>query len=673
MIGKMLGRYELLEQLGEGGMGSVWLARLSGTAGFEKLCIVKTVLPALAKDAEFVSRFLHEGRVLTQLAHGNIAQVLDMNEADGQLFLALEYIAGVDLARLAEQVRAAHEFMPTSLVVALIAQAAEGLGAAHRKVALDGTPLHVVHRDVSPQNIMVSYEGEVKVIDFGIAKSEARSRHTAQASVMGKLGYMAPEQARGEDLDHRADQYALAIVLWELLANQPFVRRGTLTEMVVAMAAPHVRPLVPLRADVPASLEAVVLKALAPRPEGRYADTDSFARALTGELLALGPPPTKPQLGEYVKARCAQEYSSQRQLLSRVSTLRGISVQAEAVAAPAEAAVDAVDVMGATVVRSATPAAMVDQPATTDVGVVTAPSRPSVVRRADGVATPAPSNVGSAQTVITGDSGDGRTVSASKFEPARVAVSRAGDEGSANVSASKFEPASAVVSVEDEAPATVSGSKVARAQSGVPGAGSEALPTVGVSKVEPAFTTGELAAATASRRTPLVIGIAVVAVIGLGVAVAFSFRGSPDAGLAVDAGMAVAPGVDPGAANVTANSKADAGVEPVVVVAAPTIAELPDAGLAAPPMGAEEEQPSLRITGRRGGGDLWIVTNQNRTQWTKCALTVPGQRVAKVGTIPKGSSLEVASARLRFDAGARKLTKQLRLDCAEGFGLVELR
>ena len=220
--------------------------------------------------------------MLTQLSHGNIAQVLDMNEADGQLFLALEYVAGVDLSRLHEQVRAAQEYMPLQLVVALVVQAAEGLGAAHRKLALDGSPLNIVHRDVSPHNIMVSYDGEVKVIDFGIAKSEARSRHTAQASVMGKLGYMAPEQARGEPLDHRADQFALAIVAWELLSNLTWVKRGTLTEMVVAMAnPPAARPLGPLRPDVPPSLEAVVLKALSPLPADRYDTTDEFAQMLT--------------------------------------------------------------------------------------------------------------------------------------------------------------------------------------------------------------------------------------------------------------------------------------------------------------------------------------------------------------------------------------------------------
>ncbi len=319
-----LGRYELLEQLGEGGMGSVWLARLTGTGGFEKLCIVKTVLPAIAKDESFVSRFLHEGRVLTQLQHSNIAQVFDMGDEAGTLYIALEYVAGIDLAQLHQHVRDSKQALPVPVAIFLIQQAAEGLGAAHRKLALDGTPLNVVHRDVSPQNIMVSYEGEVKVIDFGIAKSEARSRATGAPSVMGKLGYMAPEQARGENVDHRADQYALAIVLWELLANRPFVPRGTLTEMVVAMANPAIKPLAPLREEVPASLETAVLKALASTPDLRFATTDDFARALLDELMKLSGMPSKVQIGEFVKQFCATEFKSSQALLTRVSTIRGL-------------------------------------------------------------------------------------------------------------------------------------------------------------------------------------------------------------------------------------------------------------------------------------------------------------------------------------------------------------
>ncbi len=317
-----MGRYELLEKLGEGGMGAVWLGRLSGEGGFQKLCIIKTVLPAIAKDQQFVSRFLHEGRVLTQLQHSNIAQVFDMGREGDTLYLALEYVPGVDLSNLSQHLRNQQQTFPLPVAVYLIQQVAEGLGFAHRKAANDGSPLAIVHRDVSPQNVMISFEGEVKVIDFGIAKSEGRSHATANASVMGKLGYMAPEQARGEPVDARADQYACGVLLWELLTSASFVPRGTMTEMVVAMANPAIRPLSPLRPEVPASLEAVVLKALAPMREARYETTDDLAAALTQELLNLGGLPTKRQVGEWVRANCPADFQANQALLTRVSSTK---------------------------------------------------------------------------------------------------------------------------------------------------------------------------------------------------------------------------------------------------------------------------------------------------------------------------------------------------------------
>ncbi len=322
-----LGRYELLEKLGEGGMGAVWLGRLRGEGGFEKLCIIKTVLPAIANDQQFVSRFLHEGRVLTALQHSNIAQVFDMGREGDTLYLALEYVPGVDLSSLSQHLRNQQQPFPLPVAVSLIQQVAEGLGFAHRKSATDGSPLLIVHRDVSPHNVMISFEGEVKVIDFGIAKSEGRSHATAASSVLGKLGYMAPEQARGEPVDARADQYACAVLLWELLASEPFVHRGTMTEMVVAMANPARRLLSPLRPEVPGSLEHVVLKALSPRREERFGTTDDFAAALTAELLKLSAMPTKRQMGEWVRQNCPADVQANHALMTRIASSTTVTGQ----------------------------------------------------------------------------------------------------------------------------------------------------------------------------------------------------------------------------------------------------------------------------------------------------------------------------------------------------------
>jgi serine/threonine-protein kinase len=705
---KQLARYELLEQLGEGGMGAVWLARLSGSHGFEKMCIVKTVLPAIAKDADFVSRFLHEGRVLTQLVHGNIAQVLDMNEAEGQLFLALEYVAGVDLSRLHENVHAANEYMPTALVVALVAQAAEGLGAAHRKQALDGSPLHVVHRDVSPQNIMVSYEGEVKVIDFGIAKSEARSRHTAQASVLGKLGYMSPEQALGEDVDHRADQYALAIVLWELLTNQPFVRRGTLTEMVVAMATPTPKPLSAVRADLPPSLEAVVLKALSADQSARYPDTDAFARALTGELLALGPPPTKPQLGEYVKHRCAKEFNAQRQLLTRVSTQRGGVTPRPASSDPLEATSLRPGPLIPTTEHEAF-ASTQQVPPRADTSQLTVPGRPSAVMgssamtRGSKVPHVAPTSAADATAALTSSPAPAPGEAPETSSPVRVPREAVPETTSpVRMSGEAVPDATSSVRVSNEVaptsslsfggevaptaamtspvrvPGEVAPTDVMTSPVRVPG---EVAPTSGMTSPLPApavgagsgtpsapLTAGELAAVAPPRSRTLLLlvgGLAIVAVVAL--TVAFSVSSStatPDAGLAAtvvpDAGLA--------ATDAASDASAAAAALPDAAVAVPLVEE-PDAGLAP---ALVEPQPTLRLTVRNTGVS-WILSNLNRTTWTDCSLTAPGRRRGKLGKIAAGASVEVPAASLRVDPLAPLLVGQLRVDCAQGFGFAKAR
>jgi eukaryotic-like serine/threonine-protein kinase len=321
---RSLGRYELVHLLGQGGMGEVYLARISGAAGFEKPCIVKTILPALLKDGQFLERFHHEAKVLVHLVHSSIAQVYDMGESDGTYYMALEYVAGVDVAHLAEQSREKRLPIPVPVALFLGQRIAEGLGYAHRKTSLDGTPLGIVHRDVSPHNVMVSYEGEVKVIDFGLAKSTARSKYTLPATVMGKLGYMSPEQARAEPMDHRSDIYSCGVVLWELLAGRPLVPHGTVGEMMAAMAHPSVPSLCAVRSEVSAALDAVVRRALEPLPQNRYARADDFARALNAQLVESGVPLSAEDVGTLVRAVCPEAFSAQRKLISGVSRGRQV-------------------------------------------------------------------------------------------------------------------------------------------------------------------------------------------------------------------------------------------------------------------------------------------------------------------------------------------------------------
>jgi serine/threonine-protein kinase len=314
-----LGRYELVHLLGQGGMGEVYLAKISGAAGFEKPCIVKTILPTLLKDRQFLDRFHHEAKVLVHLVHSSIAQVYDMGEAEGTYYMALEYVAGVDLSYLQEQAHTEGRALPVSVALYLGQRIAEGLGYAHRKTGPDGLPLGIVHRDVSPHNVMVSYEGEVKVIDFGLAKSAARSKYTLPSTVMGKLGYMSPEQVRAEALDHRSDIYSCGVVVWELLAGRSLVPHGTVGEMMAAMSHPTVPALHELRPDVDPALDAVVRRALAPAPADRYARADDFARALNEQLLRTGSSHGAEEVGDFVRALCPEAFATQRKLLSRIS------------------------------------------------------------------------------------------------------------------------------------------------------------------------------------------------------------------------------------------------------------------------------------------------------------------------------------------------------------------
>ncbi len=329
----MLGRYQLLFMLGQGGMGEVHLARLTGAAGFEKLCIVKTVLPNLMGDPNFIDRFHHEARVLVQLTHSSIAQVYDMGETDGVLYMAIEYVPGVDLSRVETRVERQRAVMPIAMAVFIAQKMNEALGYAHRKVGADGMPLGIVHRDVSPQNVMVSYEGEVKVIDFGLAKSTARSKQTLPSTVMGKLGYMSPEQALAKQVDHRSDIFSSGIVVWEMLAGRSMYAGGTMSEMVAQMAVAEVPSLISVRPDISPMLDQIVMRALAKEPSARYQRADDFARALNElavrEQLTVG----AEDVGNYVRAMCPEEFAAERQLQSKLSLMRRKGV---AEAAPAE-------------------------------------------------------------------------------------------------------------------------------------------------------------------------------------------------------------------------------------------------------------------------------------------------------------------------------------------------
>ena len=273
------GRYVLTQKIAMGGMAEIFRAKSLGAEGFEKVVVIKRILPHFSEDEGFVTMFKDEARVAAHLSHANVVQIFDFDEAEGLFYIAMEYVEGQDLKRVLDQ--GAKKAQPLSIAQAvhIIIEAALGLHYAHTRV-VDGAPLNIVHRDVSPHNIMVSFSGEVKIMDFGIAKAASRSTKTRVGTVKGKCAYMSPEQARGKPLDARSDLFALGVCLWEMLTGKRlFVGESDFETLNNVLKAEVPAPS-ELNPDVPKELDAIVLKALSREREDRQADCAAFA----GEL-----------------------------------------------------------------------------------------------------------------------------------------------------------------------------------------------------------------------------------------------------------------------------------------------------------------------------------------------------------------------------------------------------
>src|SRR3990167_3375418 len=209
------GRYVLLHALAQGGMGAIFIAKYAGGAGFERYCVIKTLRRQLTEDADATARFLDEARVVAQLQHANICTVFDVGQVEGRYYLAMDYIAGFDAHALQRRCKQVGSQLPPGTLFYIMGEVLDALDYAHRlQSPTSGTPLGIVHRDISPTNVMISYEGEVKLIDFGMALSSLKNQLTEPTLLVGKVAYMAPEQATGDPVDARADQFAAALVLY---------------------------------------------------------------------------------------------------------------------------------------------------------------------------------------------------------------------------------------------------------------------------------------------------------------------------------------------------------------------------------------------------------------------------------------------------------------------------
>ena len=297
---RQLGRYELLRRVAAGGMGEIFLARMRGAAGFEKRVIIKTILPHLAEEEEFIEKFLDEGRIVVQLTHGNIVPVFDMGEEHGEFFIAMEYIPGRDVRDLIKRAEARGETLSQPIALHVIAETCKGLGYAHRKRDERDHPLGLVHRDVSPSNVLISSEGEVKLIDFGIARATTKLSRTVSGRIQGKFSYMSPEQASGREVDARSDIFSVGVMLYEMLTGQrPFDGESDLETLDRVRSAEFDAPSV-LNAQVPEEIDAIVARAMARDVSQRYSTIDAMQAELLGYLYGQGCAPTSTEVVAYL-------------------------------------------------------------------------------------------------------------------------------------------------------------------------------------------------------------------------------------------------------------------------------------------------------------------------------------------------------------------------------------
>ncbi|MCP3098627.1 protein kinase [Myxococcus sp. K15C18031901] len=317
----LFGKYLLLERINVGGMAEVFIAKAFGVEGFERILAIKKILPTMAEDEEFITMFIDEARISVQLNHANIVHIHELGKHDDTYFIAMEYVAGRDVRTILERYRRRKEIMPTAQAVFVASKLCDGLDYAHRKKDARGQDLHIIHRDVSPQNVLISYEGEVKVIDFGIAKAANRSQKTQAGILKGKFGYMSPEQVRGMPIDRRSDIFAVGVLLYEMLTGEKlFVGESDFStlEKVRNADVPLPREFNP---NIPPGLEKVVLKALAREPEERYQWGSDLAEDLMRFLLAGDAIYSSKHLSSYMKEAFAEDMLREAEKMERYASI----------------------------------------------------------------------------------------------------------------------------------------------------------------------------------------------------------------------------------------------------------------------------------------------------------------------------------------------------------------
>ena len=328
-VGSTANSYQILAKLATGGMAEIFLARGEGVAGVERYCVLKRILRDRASDVLFVRMFLDEARLAAQLQHPNIAQVYDIGKLGDSYFFTMEYVHGETVRALLHRAQGLRRALPINCVLTIVAGAAAGLHHAHERVGVDGRALGIVHRDVSPSNLMVSYEGSVKLVDFGVAKASDRTHETKSGTVKGKISYLSPEQCRGKRVDRRSDLFSLGICFWEMLATERLYRRSSDFENMNAIVGEPPPPPSSRRADVPPEIDQMVLRLLAKEPDERFQTSEEVIEALEAIAGRTGAVLSPSGLGRFVRELFGQRPEPWLELESQPEPVEAVTVTSE--------------------------------------------------------------------------------------------------------------------------------------------------------------------------------------------------------------------------------------------------------------------------------------------------------------------------------------------------------
>ncbi|AKV02650.1 serine/threonine protein kinase [Labilithrix luteola] len=309
-----LGRYAIFDRIASGGMATVYFGRLLGVGGFSRTVAIKRLHPHLAQDPNFAAMLLDEARLVGRIRHPNVVQTLDVEQLDGELFIVMEYVHGESLARLMQAMRRDEDRIPLRITAAVLCAVLHGLHAAHEVKNETGESLDLVHRDVSPHNILVGSDGIARVLDFGVAKARDRVQTTRDGKVKGKIAYMPIEQFEGEKVDRRADIYSAGVVLWEALTGDQLFGGDTEAVTLMRMVSGVIPPPSSVVSSIPTELEEVVLKALSRDPAKRF-DT---ARQMALAIERCVPLATAAEIGEWVEMTCGGELQERAEAVRRI-------------------------------------------------------------------------------------------------------------------------------------------------------------------------------------------------------------------------------------------------------------------------------------------------------------------------------------------------------------------